>query len=160
SFRATVEQMRRDLDGIETLARRCGIRANLHIHSGAHMTAMSAVVWDLIRDRDPGAIGAYIDPGHMVVEGGRDAWRQGIDLLGDRITLVAVKDLAWEPAPGSDLSKPSWQAKVVPLRRGIVPWPAVLQCLHDVGFDGWVSIHSEYAGFTAAEVIEQTKDDL
>ena len=80
--------MRRDLDAVENLAKRLKIRANLHIHSGDHMTAQAAIVWDLIRDRDPRAIGAYVDPGHMFIEGGRDVWRQGLDLLGDRIALV------------------------------------------------------------------------
>jgi len=88
--------MRADLDGIEALAKRLNLRANLHIHSGDHMTAQAPIVWDLIRDRDPKAIGAYVDPGHMFTEGGRDGWRQGLDLLGDRIALVAVKDVAWE----------------------------------------------------------------
>src|SRR5256885_4954665 len=97
TFRQTLDQMRRDLDGIEALAKRLNLRANLHIHSGDHMTAQAPIVWDLIRDRDPKAIGAYVDPGHMFTEGGRDGWRQGLDLLGDRIALVAVKDVAWEP---------------------------------------------------------------
>lgn len=160
TFRQTLDQMRRDLDSIEALAKRLQIRANLHIHSGDHMTAQAPVVWDLIRDRDPAAIGAYADPGHMVTEGMRDGWRQGLDLLGDRISLVSIKDVAWEPAPTSDLGKPRPQVKVVPLRRGIVHWPKVFQCLRALNFAGWMSIHSEYAGLSAPEVIAQTRDDL
>ena len=106
TFRQTLDQMRRDLDAVENLAKRLKIRANLHIHSGDHMTAQAAIVWDLIRDRDPAAIGAYVDPGHMFTEGGRDVWRQGLDLLGDRIALVSVKDVAWAPVAGSDPNKP------------------------------------------------------
>src|SRR5437773_2048372 len=177
TFRQTLDQMRADLDGIEALAKRLNLRANLHIHSGDHMTAQAAVVWDLIRDRDPRAIGAYVDPGHMFTEGGRDGWRQGLDLLGDRIALVAVKDVAWEPAlspsPGTPgegrgegssppsqkdphpnplpeyrergQEKPRWRVRVVPLRKGIVDWAHVFACLRQLKFDGWISIHSEYA---------------
>jgi len=160
TFRQTLDQMRQDLDTIEPLARRLKVRANLHIHSNDHMTAQPAIVWDLIRDRDPAAIGAYVDPGHMFTEGGRDVWRQGLDLLGDRIALVSIKDVAWETVPGSDSTKPRWTVRVVPLSRGIVPWPDVFARLKDLRFDGWLSIHSEYANMDAAQVLEQTRRDL
>ena len=54
----------------------------------------------------------------------------------------------------------------MPLSEGIVPWPNVFACLRAVGFDGWVSLHSEYQGphswreLTTREVIEQTREDL
>jgi sugar phosphate isomerase/epimerase len=160
SFKQNLAQMQRDLDTIEKLALAHKIRANLHIHSNDHMTAQSAIVWHLIKDRDPNAIGAYVDPGHMTVEGGRDGWRQGLDLLGERIALVAVKDLAWEATPDPELGKPRWKPRVVPLRAGIVSWPDVFRCLRQLNFNGWVSIHSEYAGMNSAQVFEQTKDDL
>ena len=160
TFRHTLHQMHHDLDGIELLAKRLNVRSNLHIHSNDHMTAQPAVVWDLIRHRDPDAIGAYVDPGHMFTEGGRDVWRQGLDLLGDRITLVAIKDVAWEKVPDSDALKPRWQVRVVPLSHGIVQWPDVFARLRDLKFDGWFSIHSEYPGLNPAEVIEQTRADL
>jgi sugar phosphate isomerase/epimerase len=160
SFKANLAQMHRDLDTIEKLAIAHKIRANLHIHSNDHMTAQSAIVWHLIKDRQAKAIGAYVDPGHMTVEGGRDGWRQGLDLLGERITLVAVKDLAWEAAPDADLGKPRWKPRVVPLREGIVAWPNVFACLRQMNFNGWVSMHSEYAAMNSAQVFEQKKDYL
>jgi sugar phosphate isomerase/epimerase len=166
TYRATLEQIARDLDGIEKLAEKSGVRANLHIHSGDHMTAQAPVVWQLIKDRNPRAIGAYADPGHMAIEGGRDGWRQGLDLLGDRIALVAIKDLRWEQVDDPMLGKPRWISRIVPLRQGIVRWPQVFACLRKVGFDGWVSMHSEYQGWhswrnlTVDEVLDQTRDDL
>jgi len=160
TFKQNLAGMQRDLDGIEQLAKHWKIRANLHIHSNDHMTAQSAIVWHLIKDRDPSAIGAYVDPGHMTVEGGRDGWRQGLDLLADRIALVAVKDLIWEQTPDPELGKARWKPRVVPLREGIVPWPDVFACLRKLNFDGWVSVHSEYAAMNSAQVFGQTKDDL
>ena len=90
----------------------------------------------------------------------------GIDLLSDRISLVAVKDLAWEQVDDPALGKPRWQSRIVPLRRGIVPWPNVFQCLRACAFDGWMSVHSEYQGkhswkdLSVEELIDQTRDDL
>jgi sugar phosphate isomerase/epimerase len=166
TFRATLDQVAQDLDGIEALARRTGVRANLHIHSDAYVTAMAPVVWWLIKDRDPMFIGAYADPGHMTVEGGGDGWRIGLDLLGPRIALVAIKDLAWEQVEDPERGKPRWATKMVPLRRGMVNWPGVVQCLRTLQYDGWLSFHSEYQGghswkkLTTDEVVGQTREDL
>jgi sugar phosphate isomerase/epimerase len=55
---------------------------------------------------------------------------------------------------------------MVPLQRGVVAWPEVFACLRQIGFDGWVSVHSEYQGshswrdLTVEELIEQTREDL
>jgi sugar phosphate isomerase/epimerase len=168
TFVAAMDQAARDLDGIESLARKTGVRANLHTHSENFMTAYAPVDWHHIKDRDPRSVGAYVDPGHMTVEGGGDGWRIGLDLLGARISLVAIKDLDWaktdcdDPAHG----KPRWYTRIVPLAEGVVPWPSVFACLKQIGFDGWVSVHSEYQGahswrdLSTQEVIEQTRADL
>jgi sugar phosphate isomerase/epimerase len=130
------------------------------------MTALAPVVWWLIKDRNPAAIGAYVDPGHMCVEGGTDGWRQGLDLLSNRIALVAVKDLTWRAEPDAALGKDRWHTDMVPLDRGMVPWPEVFTCLRQTGYDGWLSLHSEYQGWhswkdlTVDEVLEQTRQDV
>ena len=48
----------------------------------------------------------------------------------------------------------------IPLSKGIVPWPDVFARLRDLKFNGWISIHSEYANLGARQVIEQTGQDL
>src|SRR5688572_5246532 len=168
TFETLMNEVARDLVGIESLAHSTGVRANLHIHSGTDVTALAPVVWQLIKDRDPTAIGAYVDPGHMIVEGSRDGWRQGLDLLHKRIALVAVKDLAWEQVDKVDdkLSKKRWRTRIVPLAQGAVPWPDVFECLKHAKFDGWISIHSEYQGghswrdLSVPELLQQTREDL
>ena len=166
SIASTLDAVRRDLDGIERLAQRTGVRVNLHTHSEDHVTSQPPLVWHLIKDRDPAAVGAYVDTGHLCVEGGGDGWRIALDLLRDRITLVAVKDLDWQSAPDARLGKPRWYTRVVPPQLGVVPWPSVFACLRAIGFDGWLSVHSEYQGahswrdLTTDQLIEQTRADL
>jgi sugar phosphate isomerase/epimerase len=166
TYQATLERINRELDGLEKLARETKVRVILHLHSGAYLTSLSAAVWWLIKDRDPAAVGAYVDPGHMFVEGGRDGWRLGLDLLHSRIALVAIKDLIFEQVPDERLAKSRWKTRIVPLDRGAVPWPEVFQILKKANFDGWVSVHSEYQGghswrdLKVAEVIDQTRQDL
>ena len=166
TFQSTLEQFNRDLDAIERLAKATGVRVNLHLHSGMYLTSLAAAVWWLIKDRDPAAVGAYVDPGHMFVEGGRDGWRLGLDLLHSRIALVALKDLFWEQVPDEKLAKPRWETRIVPFERGAVPWTDVFEILKKANFDGWISVHSEYQGshswrdLDVAGVIDQTARDL
>ena len=166
TFQSTLEKFNRELDGLEKLAKATAVRVNLHLHSGAYLTSLAAAVWWLIKDRDPAAVGAYVDPGHMFVEGGRDGWRLGLDLLHKRIALVAVKDLIWEQVPDAKLGKDRWVTRIAPLERGAVPWPDLFGILKTSGFDGWISVHSEYQGshswrdLDVPGVVEQTRQDL
>jgi sugar phosphate isomerase/epimerase len=166
SFQSTLDAFNRELDGLEKLAQSTGVRVNLHLHSGAYLTSLAAAVWYLIKDRDPSAVGAYVDPGHMFVEGGCDGWRLGLDLLHERIALVAVKDLIWEQVPDDKLAKNRWVTRIAPLERGAVPWPDVFGVLKTSNFDGWISVHSEYQGshswrdLDVPGVLDQTRHDL
>ena len=109
--------------------------------------------------------GAYIDPGHMTIEGGKDVWRQGLELLAPRTNLMAVKSMAWHFVPDASRSG-IWQDRMYPLWRGMVDWVKVWQCLAKSGFDGAVSVHSEYQGghswrdLTIDEVVDQTREDF
>jgi sugar phosphate isomerase/epimerase len=164
-FRPAVAQARADLAGAAAFAAQHGVRLNLHIHSGNFITANAATVADLLADHDPAVVGAYIDPGHMTIEGGVDLWRQGLEILGERIVLMAVKSIGhfWQPDEGR---AGRWVNRMVPLYRGMVDWVKVFQCLSQLGFDGVVSVHSEYQGghswrdLTIDEVVDQTREDF
>jgi sugar phosphate isomerase/epimerase len=152
SFRATIDEVSYKLDDIERLARRTGVRAVIHNHSGDYMSAVAPVVWYWIADRDPAAVGAYVDPGHLMVEGGLGGWRIGLDLLGDRIAVAAFKDYVWE-TERDKAGKPRLVRLAKPLSQGMVPWAEVVSCLRQIGFDGWISVHREY-GEQTTEAVE------
>jgi len=48
----------------------------------------------------------------------------------------------------------------VPLSEGLVPWQEVFGYLKKIGFDGPISIHSEYENVDIGTLISQTKKDL
>jgi len=164
-FRALVDQARADLANAAAVAERCGVRLNLHIHSGNFVTANPAVVAQLLADHDPAVVGAYIDPGHMVIEGGVDVWRQGLELLAERAVLMAAKSMGWLYRPDEGRAG-RYVNKMLPFTRGMVDWVAVWRCLLTSGFDGIVSLHGEYQGghswrdLTVDEVIDQTREDF
>ena len=153
-LKTQIEEARKRLKEIQVLSRRYGVTAAIHIHSGMYLTAEPAIVAEILEGFDPDLVGAYIDPGHMVVEGGLAGWLMGLDVLSDKIRMVAVKDFAWFKE--GDL----WRARVVPLGEGLVPWRRVFEILNRIGFEGPVSLHSEYEDLTLTELIEQTRRDL
>src|SRR5919201_4795736 len=125
------------------------------------MSALAPIVAWLLDGFDERALGAYVDPGHMTVEGSLGGWRQGLDLLGDRISLVAVKSFAWfreaDPATGAW----RWRPRLVPYAEGSVRWDEVFALLRQIGFDGIVSVDAPYQSeqswrrLTLPELIEQ-----
>lgn len=143
TFHNLLRQLNHALDDIEVLAERTGVRANLHNHSGHFMTAMAPVVYQVLKDRNRDALGFYIDPCHLVVEGGLGDWLMSLDLCSSQITLVAIKDFIWQFATNHD-DKPEVSMAWTPLSLGLVNWPRVFQCLHEIGYDGWLSVHMEY----------------
>lgn len=164
-FRAALDLCKAKLEGIAAAAAKYGVRCNLHIHSNNFVTANPAIVWWLLEGTDPSTLGAYVDPGHMVIEGGKDVWRQGLELLGPRTNLMAVKSMAWTfDADGG--RNGAWRDRMFPLQRGMVDWVKVWQCLNQIGFDGVVSLHSEYQGghswrdLTVQELVDQTREDF
>ncbi len=163
---AQIEEARRELDGLAALARRYGVQFCIHTHSGSSLSASAAVVRILLEGFDPALVGAYVDPGHMAVEGGLAGWRQELELIGDRVSLVAVKNFAWFHDPDPTTGQPRWHVKVVPLAHGLTPWGEVMTNLRLIGYDGDFSVHSEYAGDESwhrldhGALLAQTRRDL
>jgi sugar phosphate isomerase/epimerase len=166
SIRALIHEARRALDGIESLAGRTGVQGCLHNHSGDYLTANAAVTAQFLEDRDPKRMGAYVDPGHLTIEGGVSGWKIGLDLLSPWISLLAAKSLGWERSEDPETREVRWRSKMVPLREGTVRWREVFALLREISFDGTVSVHSEYQGghswrnLSVPELIEQTREDL
>lgn len=77
-------------------------------------------------------IGAYFDVGNVVNFGWPEHW---IRILGDRILKLDIKEYSREVR---DEEGP-YAGFRVPLGEGSVRWPAVLQALADIGFEGWAT---------------------
>jgi len=154
-----IRKMQNDLNGIFKLCEEYDVNAAVHIHSGNCLSSSAVLLWMLLRDYDPTHLGAYIDPGHMAVEGGLTGWRMGMDLLRENTRIVAVKDFGWFKG-SHEAGRKGWRAEIVPLSEGLVPWVEVFRYLREMGFDGPVSLHSEYEHLDLKGLIHQTKIDL
>lgn len=142
------------------------------IHGGFHNhceDSFGASVWDIdfvLSGISPKAIGLYFDPMHATVEGGSAGWLMAMDLLCDRITMLAVKDFRWVDGKHRYGGGRLHSMEMCPLESGNTQWPQVIGILKKVNFDGPISFHGEYQGkfsfrdLTSEQVIEQTASDL
>ena len=158
SLRRARDEARASVAELARLSAEVGIRGGFHNHSGHFIGAALGDVDYILGEQNQ--IGLYFDPAHAHIEGGMAGWEMGLDLLGERLVMLAAKDYRWVGRDGGGV-KVQW----CPLGEGNVPWPRVLERLQSVGFDGPVSLHGEYQGgnsfrdLTSAQVLEQCARD-
>jgi sugar phosphate isomerase/epimerase len=151
-FDASLTEARGHLAGFAKLAERTRVRACYHTHSGNYLGNNAASLRLLLQDLDPHHVGAFVDTGHLAVNGG--PIRMELDSIRPWLSLVAIKDMAWEKAPGS------WKSHVVPAGEGIVRWSEVAQGLKECNYNGTVSLHAEYETRDLSERKELAKREL
>jgi sugar phosphate isomerase/epimerase len=135
-FDAALSEGRRRMAGFAKLAEKTGVKVCYHTHSGNNLGNNGAGLRLLLHDLDPHHVGAFLDTGHTAVNGGPA--RYELDLARPWLSLLAIKDMAWEKTRGA------WQYQVVPAGEGIVRWAEVAAGLKDLRFNGTVSLHAEY----------------
>ena len=153
-IRKQIREVRRKIEGIYRLSRRYCVTATIHTHAGRYLSADPALLLILLKGYDPEWLGAYIDPGHLFAELGPRGWEMSVDILAPYIRLVSVKNYRWVKTPEG------WRVKMYPLKEEIVPWPDLFKCLRSIGFDGCISVHSEYHDLDFDSLIRQTREDL
>lgn len=127
-YQRILDRARRELAGLAGLGRRHGVRLALQVHHGTiHPSAAHAL--RLTEELD-----VYLDPGNQAMEGSEQL-PMSLDLLGDRVACVGVKNAAWRT------TGLAWQ----PLADGgVVDWPATLGTLRARGYAGPLSLHAHY----------------
>jgi sugar phosphate isomerase/epimerase len=168
-FGKAVEQIdgaRRSLEGIIKLGRKYHVLPCVHCHSGPFVASGGPLLYFLLKDFAPSDVGAYVDPMHMSIEGGRSVWEIGLDLLAPWIALVGIKNYRWIPGTRDHLGQQRFRWEYCPLADGQAPLPEFLADLKSLKYDGIVSFHSEYKGETSfrrlgtTELLEQSGRDL
>ncbi len=166
NIKRQLAEVREAMQGIERLCHKYDVSGGMHVHSGPNLAAMAPIIGLQIDGFDPQAIGLYADLGHMGIEGSFGGWIQGLDLLSDRLIMLAMKNMGqfWEEDEKTGQHK--WNRKLVPLDRGFTPYPEAFGYLKQIGYNGYASFHSEYQGAASwkslnhEELIEQTKADF
>lgn len=135
-----VERIREALKGFEKLSREYKVKTCYHTHSGPLYGSNCAGIMHLIKGFDPEYIGAYIDTGHLILDG--EEYEMGLAMIKDYLSLVALKDAIY--VKGEENGELVNRREFVPLGKGLVPWKKFFTSLSDTGYDGPLSTYGEY----------------
>jgi sugar phosphate isomerase/epimerase len=161
-----VNEARAKLTRLIALGRKYHILPCVHCHSGRFIASGGPMLYLVLKGFQPGEVGAYVDPMHMTIEGGRAGWEMGLDLVAPWIALVGVKNFRWLPAERDPHGQQRWRWEYCPLADGMAPLPEFFAYLQRLKYDGTISFHSEYKGetsfrrLTTTELLDQSAADL
>ena len=148
SFEELWSLARRRLDGFERLSRRTGVQTLYHTHSGQCLGSNCAGMRHLLQDNDPRQVGAYVDLGHLAING--EDVQIGLAMLRDRLSAIGGKDARHFPDERPD-RRARFADGFVLLGQGAAEWPEAITLLKAWGFSGPITVHTEYT--TDQEVI-------
>lgn len=154
-YRQKLAATRKRMQGWETLAKKYGVAVLYHTHSGYYMGCTAAGVRDIVEGFDPGAIGAYLDAGHLSAAGERFPVACGI--VGEYLKAVAVKSML--KTKKTDNGWIRFEHHAAPIDQGYLEPERIFAHLRSLDFRGPVSVHVEYAG-TQQELIDGAQRDV
>ena len=136
----SVDQARSSLEFFGKLSKNTGVQTCYQVHSGANLGSNCAGLMHLLQGFEPDLVGGYPDVGHMSLDG--EDWAMGFAMLGKYLSVVGAKDA--HHAPNSRGKTPPYIPKFVKLGDGSIDWARCLEALIKLGFDGPISVHTEY----------------
>ncbi|TVY04648.1 sugar phosphate isomerase/epimerase family protein [Cohnella terricola] len=122
----------------EKLCRKYGVKGLVEIHHRT-IAATASGARRLVDGLDPDAVGVLFDPGNTVHEGFEN-YRMALEILGQYLAHVHVKNAGWIKTGTSEDGSAIWQCEWVALKEGMVPWRQVLSDLLTVGYDGYLGV--------------------
>jgi sugar phosphate isomerase/epimerase len=169
-----IDATKAKLARVVKLAAKYHVLPCVHCHSGPFVASGGPMLYLVLQDFSPDEVGAYVDPMHMTIEGGRSVWEMGLDLLAPWVALAGFKNFRWQATDRDDAGQQRYRWEYVPLADGQAPLPEFVARLKDVGYtrdddttsSNIVSLHSEYKGdssfrkLTTPQLLEQSAADL
>jgi sugar phosphate isomerase/epimerase len=157
-YQACFDQARLDLDALEKLARKTGVKLAIQLHGGT-IHCSGALTRALLDGHDPAYLGAYADPGNQAVQDGREDWQLTLDLLRPWLCCLGVKNGGWFPTRQVEDGQRIWQSDWLGIADGMVPWNSILAYLAETHYHGLLSFHSHYQ-MPLEQALAQTEVDL
>ena len=135
-----VAEARVAFEGFVTLSEKHGVQTCYQIHSGACIGSNCAGLMHLIKGFPPRYVGAYMDFGHLALDG--EDWAMGLAMIEDYLSVAGIKDAFYLQQPAGQT--PPYRPSFVKVGEGCVDWHRCLSLLCKIGFDGPLTVHTEY----------------
>ncbi|WP_078550198.1 sugar phosphate isomerase/epimerase family protein [Litchfieldia alkalitelluris] len=140
------------LKEVEQMCKQYKIKGLVETH---HVTIApsASLAYRLVSQFDPDHIGVLYDPGNMVHEG-YENYRMGLELLGDYLAHVHVKNAFWQKKHEHEDGTVDWFVEWAQLEKGVVDWKQVFRDLRAVGYDGYVGMEDFSRSFGTKESLK------
>lgn len=136
-FMPVWEGAREDYRKIAELAAKHDVQALIEIHHGTICPSASATR-RFVEGLDPKHVGVIYDAGNMVHEGFEN-YRMGLELLGEYLSHVHVKNARWIPVKYLEDKTVVWTCDWTAVHKGIADIRELVRTLQEIGYDGWIS---------------------
>ena len=159
NFSETVKEARKSLESLESLvplSKKYDVMILVQNHGGT-INSSPSLSRELVDGLPLENVGIYFDAGNMMRMDGHEAWAMGLDIIGDYLEFVGIKNVHWFKKDGK------WDRDFCPLRDGIIDFSEVLNALKKVGYHGDFAVHSFYVPDGSVhdeKTIEAVTDDL
>ena len=130
-----------------------GTKALYEIHTGTLAVTCSRAL-ELLRDLDPERIGAIYDVPNMVRVGLEDT-RMGMEILGSYLAHVHIGNGLLVNRDRDEHGQQQWSWEFCELREGVADIPQIVQDLHDLRYEGYVSLEQFGPGDDDRKVKEE-----
>jgi sugar phosphate isomerase/epimerase len=138
AFRALWDKDREHYKRVAELAGKHGVRVLIELHHGSICPSASAA--RLYLDGfDPAEVGVIHDAGNMVYEG-YENYRMGLEMLGDYLAHIHVKNARWFPKKYREDKSVEWMCDAAPVHKGIADVRELFKALKAVGYDEWITV--------------------
>ncbi len=151
-----LDRARKELEGFQRLSEKTGVKTVVHNHSGHSMGLNSSAVMHVVQGFDSRHVGVFADVGHLSICG--EPIDMALDIVREYLSVMSFKDLARVQRVHDGERR--WEVDVVRLGTGFGDWKTVLSTLKAQGFDGPVTMHSEYGGEPVDTVVDLARSDL
>jgi sugar phosphate isomerase/epimerase len=155
TYREAFAACRGHWEWVEERARHHGVQALLELHFGT-LTPSASSARQLLEGLDPAHVGVIHDIGNLVIEGWEEP-AHGLELLGEYLAHLHVKNCAFHLAGVESDGTLRWEPQWVPLREGRANLPELFKALAASGYDGWVTVE-DFS--TAVPLLERTAANL
>ncbi|MBN1675791.1 MAG: TIM barrel protein [Kiritimatiellae bacterium] len=153
------ERARAGLAALEKIGQRHGVKALLQTHGG-NLTWSAEAAAFMVQGLDPNAVGVHYDPGNFIHQEGYTHAEKAIDVLGEYLAYVGVKNAGWFRCPDHARNqRMRWAPHWTWLSEGQVNWPRELRVLKAAGFAGPLCMHNFYESGVEG-LTRQTADDV
>jgi len=121
----------------EKVAKEYDIKIVMEMHMG-NMTPSASAAYRLASNFDPKYIGVLYDIGNMVYEG-FEQYQLGLELLGEYLGHVHIKNTRWVCKESEFLKTAKWMPEAAPMWGGCANFETFIAALKSVGYDGYLS---------------------